>query len=84
MAEAGAVQPQVARNARRQKTKILVRLLELRLDILTTPSSPKWARTSPARIATFDDKTRPRRSVDGTVAFRKRAGLAAGKSRCPL
>jgi len=49
--------------------------ISLRLDLGPNPDYrdiAKWARTSPAMIATFYDQTHPQQSVERIVGFRKR------------
>jgi hypothetical protein len=48
--------------------------ISLRLDLAPHPDYrdiAKWARTSPAMIATFYDQTHPQLSVERIVGFRK-------------
>ena len=49
--------------------------ISLRLDLGPNPDYrdiAKWARTSPAMIASFYDQTHPQQSVERIVGFRKR------------
>ena len=49
--------------------------ISLRLDLAPNPDYrdiAKWARTSPAMIASFYDQTHPQQSVERIVGFRKR------------
>jgi hypothetical protein len=49
--------------------------ISMRLDLGPNPDYrdiAKWARTSPAMIATFYDQTHPQASVERIVGFRKR------------
>lgn len=50
--------------------------ISLRLELATNPDYrdiAKWARTSPAMIATFYDQTHPQLSVERIVGFRKQS-----------
>lgn len=58
--------------------------ISLRLDLGPNPDYrdiAKWARTSPAMIATFYDQTHPQQSVERIVGFRKREDGSEMKSR---
>lgn len=58
--------------------------ISLRLDLGPNPDYrdiAKWARTSPAMIATFYDQTHPQQSVERIVGFRKDATPPASKRR---
>jgi hypothetical protein len=57
--------------------------ISLRLDLGPNPDYrdiAKWARTSPAMIATFYDQTHPQLSVERIVGFRKKPSGKAGKN----
>ena len=57
--------------------------ISLRLDLGPNPDYrdiAKWARTSPAMIATFYDQTHPQLSVERIVGFRKSPSGKAGKT----
>jgi hypothetical protein len=54
--------------------------ISLRLELGRNPDYrdiAKWARTSPAMIASFYDQTHPQLSVERIVGFRERAGATA-------
>jgi integrase len=57
--------------------------ISLRLDLAPNPDYrdiAKWARTSPAMIATFYDQTHPQLSVERIVGFRKQSRPAETES----
>lgn len=56
--------------------------ISLRLELGPNPDYrdiAKWARTSPAMIASFYDQTHPRQSVERIIGFRKDGNGKAGK-----
>jgi hypothetical protein len=61
--------------------------ISLRLDL--GPANPdyrdiaKWARTSPAMIATFYDQTHPKASVGRIAGFRKKTSKPSRKRKRP-